>query len=95
MTCEPNAVPMVRSNNQYICDKHILIGCTVYDYIHTCVLMVNDSDRFVAKITDSQTRTPIKHMQNTIRVGKLTINTNTKAKLPSEPSPPLQHSLDI
>ena len=76
MACEPNAVPMVRSNGtvlQYICDKHILIGCIVYDYnyIHTYVLMVNDSDRFVAKITDSQTRTPTKHMQNTIRVGKI------------------------
>ena len=45
MTCEPNAVPMVRSNDtvlQYICDKHILIGCIVYDYIHTCVLVVDD-----------------------------------------------------
>ena len=84
MTCRDNIIV-----------KYILIGYIVFDQSCTYVLMVNDSDRFVAKITDSQTRTPMKRMPNTIRVGKLTINTNTKAKLPSEPSPPLQHSLDI
>ena len=60
MTCRDNIIV-----------KYILIGYIVFDQSCTYVLMVNDSDRFVAKITDLQTRTPIKHMQNTIRVGKI------------------------
>lgn len=48
MTCRDNIIV-----------KYILIGYIVFDQSCTYVLMVNDSDRFVAKITDSQTRTPI------------------------------------
>ena len=66
--------PMTSRDNiilQYIRGTYILIGYIVFDQSCTYVLVVNDSDRFVAKITDSQTRTPTKHMQNTIRVGKI------------------------